>query len=170
MFVLLASGCALHIKTVEQVAEKPPDTYKDTYKSDGSYYYYVESQLQRIMGNPDNAVLYLRKAIERDPDSLYLRRELANLYFASKEKEKALSVIEEALEKDPENIATLIMYGRIKQDLKHIDDAEKAYEKVIAADPKQENTYLLLGGLYIEEGKLTEALQVYERLIENFPG
>ena len=90
MVVLLSSGCALHIKTVEPDAEKPPDKYKDTYKSDGSYYYYVESQLQRIMGNPDNAVLYLRKAIERDPDSLYLQRELANLYFTLKKKGKSI--------------------------------------------------------------------------------
>lgn len=147
-------------------AENPPVSF---FKSDERYFYYIEAQLQKKKGNLSQAVLYLSKTIENDPNSIYLQKELANFYLRGNENENALKVLEEIIKKNPDNLESLIFYGNLKQRLKETDDAKKVYEKVLAADPKQRDIYLLLGSLYLEEENLDDAFRIYEQLVKNFP-
>ena len=80
-----------------------------------------------------------------DPDSLYLKRELATVYLQGKEDENAIGVLEDILEEHPNDVKSLILYGGIQQVRKNTEEAIDAYEKVIAQDPKQEKVYSLLG-------------------------
>ena len=73
-----------------------------------SYYFYTESQLALRQANFDKAVFYLKKAIELDPDSDYLKRELARLYVQQKNYDAALTLTAEILAKHPEDVETLI--------------------------------------------------------------
>ncbi|MFO7972452.1 MAG: tetratricopeptide repeat protein, partial [Desulfobacterales bacterium] len=162
-------GCFPYKKAVPPFSKNLDDTTEHSLAPESRYYYFTEAQLQRKTGNYDKAIQYLNKAIETDPESVYLRLELATLYILIKENQRALNIVEEVIEKEPENINALIMYGKLKQELNQLDDAEAVYEKIIAMDPKQENIYLLLGGLYIQEEKLNRALKIYNQLIQNFP-
>ncbi|WP_207679651.1 tetratricopeptide repeat protein [Desulfonema magnum] len=195
---MLFSGCATSVKKAEpfiqsedtEVAVSPPADIQETpvapadadiveqpdektvayFNPTEQYYYYIEAQLQRKRGHTDKAIYYLKKTIENDPESLYLQRELANLYLRKNDKQSALKLVEKMIGKEPAgSVESLIIYGRLKQELKQTDGAKKAYEKVLADDPKQKEIYLLLGGLYFDEDDLTRAFQVYERLIQNFP-
>ncbi len=169
MVILFFSGCALNKKAAPIAHEKSNEKISNSYKSESGYYYFIEAQLQKKKSNLSEAINYLIKAIEKDPESLYLKRELAILYLYQKDNQKALNVVEGILKKDPNDVKSLIIYGQIKQSLDHIDDAKKAYERVIAIDPKQRNIYLYLGALYMEENDLNSALKVYGSLIQNFP-
>ena len=139
------------------------------HQTDNRYYYFTEAQIQRRMGNLDKAVVLLKKAIEMDPDSLYLKRELATVYLQNKEGENAIGVLEDILKEHPNDVKSLILYGGIQQVRKNTAEAINAYEKVIALDPKQEKVYSLLGGMYLDAGKLDEAKRVFDQLIDHFP-
>jgi len=169
MVILIFFGCFPYKKAAQPLSKNLDETETDSLAPENRYYYFTESQLQRKTGNYDKAIQYLNKAIEADPESTYLRLELATLYLHIKENQRALSIVEKIIEKEPENLNALIMYGRLKQGLNQLDDAEAVYEKIIAIDAKQENIYLLLGGLYMQEKKLNRALKIYDQLIQNFP-
>ncbi len=164
------SGCMANKQAIP-VSKKKPDQKHTTVSQPGnSYYYYMESQLQEKKGDIDKAIRSLKKAIQTNPDSLYLRKELAIFYLQLKESKKALDVLKKIIDKDPENIEALILYGKIEQALDNVADAKSAYKKIISVDPKKENIYLLLGGLYLREKKLEAALRTYKKLVNNFPG
>ena len=136
---------------------------------ENQYYYFTAAQVQRKKGNLDKAILMLRKAIELDPETPYLRRELATVYLQNKEDDKAIAVLKEVLQKHPNDIKALIIYGGTKQVRKEDKDAIVAYEKILSLDPKQQRVYSLLGSLYIDAGDYARARGVFNRLIKNFP-
>ena len=161
-----AVGCMVNpAKTTPSKTE--PKTF---YGPENQYYYFTAAQVQRKKGNLDKAVSLLQKAIELDPGSSYLQRELVTVYLQNKENDKAIEVLEEMLQKNPEDLRSLIIYGGIKQVRKETDDAIAIYEKILALDPKQQRIYSLLGGLYMETGVLERAVEVFNRELENFPG
>ena len=110
------------------------------------YYYFTEAQIQRKKGNLANAIELLKQAIELDPDSLYLKRELATVYLQNKDDANALLILEDILKDHPDDIRSLILYGGINQVRKNNQAAIDAYERVIAADPKQEKSINCWGG------------------------
>ncbi|MBU1397469.1 MAG: tetratricopeptide repeat protein [Proteobacteria bacterium] len=162
--ILFLGGCASFMKYLAADRSKTEDSFPEN-----RYFYFTESQILRNRGNTGLAIEHMKRAVDLDPESLFLKGELVNLYLQEKENEKALAIVEEIIKKDPGNVGALIMFGRIKHSLKQTDDAKMAYEKIIAESPKQQNIYLLLGSLYIEEGNLVKAIAVFEKLITNFP-
>jgi tetratricopeptide (TPR) repeat protein len=167
VFVFFSSGCTQN----SFPKRKPAYGHSLMPQSDNRYYYFTEAQIQRRMGNLDKAIvlLKLKKAIEMDPDSLYLKRELATVYLQSKEDDNAIGVLEDILKEHPNDVRSLILYGGIQQVRKNTEEAINAYEKVIAQDPKQKKVYSLLGGLYLDAGKLDQAKRVFDQLIDQFP-
>ena len=171
-FVAIVAMVAFFISscTREPYTGKTPAPRPHIYhKSDNQYYYFIEAQIQRNQQNLDKAILLLNRALEIDPDSLYLQRELATVYLQNKEDEKALKLLENLLRKKPDDVRGLILYGGIKQVRKENTAASAAYEKVIELDPQQERVYTLLGNIYMENGNLERAKAVFDQLIEHFP-
>jgi len=82
---------------------------------ENQYYYFTEAQVQRKKGNLVKSIELLKKAIELDPDSLYLKRELATVYLQNKDDKNAINVLEEIIEDHPDDVKSLIIYGGIKQ-------------------------------------------------------
>ena len=142
----LATGCTLNTPNVISDETVPAPGFT----SQGQYYYYLESQLQRKRGNLDQALALLKRAIELDPQTLYLQRELAVLLLQKKDEPSALQTLESILQAAPDDIDTLILYGRTQQGLKKNAEAIETFRRVIALDPRQENIYLLLGNLFME--------------------
>ncbi|MCK5204953.1 MAG: tetratricopeptide repeat protein, partial [Desulfobacterales bacterium] len=106
-------------------------------RPENRYYYFTEAEIQIKKGNLAKAIELLKKAIEMDPDSLYLKRELATVYLRNKDDENAINVLEGIIKEHPTDVRSLIIYGGIKQVHKDTQAAIDAYEKVIAEDPKQ---------------------------------
>ncbi len=133
------------------------------------YYYFTRAQLELKNGNIDQALDYMTKALKSEPDSLYLKREIAFLYVEKEDYNSAMEIFSEITEKDPNNIEALIMLGRIKQAQKSYEEAIPAYRKVLELDPKQHDIYLLLGGLFIEKNDASSALNIFNKMIHYFP-
>ena len=105
-----------------------------------------------------------------DPQSAYLKRELAGFWLLKKDTASALTLLDEVLATHPDDIESLILAGRIHQNLDQPKAATEAYSRVIALDPSRQNIYLQLGGMYMDQELWPQAKQVYEQLVKNFPG
>ncbi len=167
MAVLFFTGCMLF----EPSREEPtvPETYFVS-KPPNSYYYFTEAQLWRMKGDLKEAIRHLKMALEMDPDSVYLQREMAILHLQSKNNAGALAVLETLFEKTPEDVEALILYGRIKQNTGKTAEAKEIYKKILSIDPERKTIYLLLGGLYMQDDQREEALKAFEQLVEIEPG
>jgi tetratricopeptide (TPR) repeat protein len=166
----LLSGCA-HIPggppdTAPPAAEAPRD---ESQHPENAYFYFLAAQQEQRAGQLDKAVLLLRKALESEPDSPYLERELATVYIQNKEDEKAIAVLERLIAKHPGDVKGLILYGGVLQGRKQTDAALRAYEKVLVLDPTQEKIYTLVGGLYLEANDMKNAERVLLKMVEQLP-
>ena len=166
--MVLFSGCATP-KTAVKAEPSRPDTAADAPSPENAFYFYSESHLSHKKGDIDAAIDYLRRAIKLDPASVFLKKELIQLYWQNKDDRMANSLVDELISACPDDLESLILYARIKHSLKYFDEAKIAYEKVISKDPKQKNIYMLLGSIYTDEGNLAFALQVYKNLVKEFP-
>ncbi|MDX9787594.1 MAG: tetratricopeptide repeat protein [Desulfobacterales bacterium] len=137
--------------------------------SGAAYYLFTAAQLEKKNGALDRAIVLMKKAIEVDPQTSFLKYELAMLLLSQQDQEGALLVLEGVLEKVPPHIESLMMIGRINQSLNRMEAAQRAYERVIAVDPTREDVYVLLGKIYIDAGQLDKALSTYERLVAKYP-
>ncbi len=175
LFVLTSFvGCPLDQQLVkhsspQQMAHGKERQGTSDNKPAGAYYYYLEAQIQQRMGDADKAVQMMKQAVEKDPDSRFLKKELSRLYIQQKDNQNALQIVEALLKEDPNEVETLTLYGRLMQTMKKMDDAKSAYEKVISIDPNQENIYLILGRIYMDEKDFENAFSVYQRLVKQFP-
>jgi predicted Zn-dependent protease len=70
-------------------------------KPENAYFYFLAAQKERRAGQPDKAILLLRKAMETEPDSAYLQRELATIYLQNKEEERRSASSMACLPKTP---------------------------------------------------------------------
>jgi tetratricopeptide (TPR) repeat protein len=141
-----------------------PDTLEDA----NSYYLYLESQFQRKKGDPERAVFFLELAAARDPDSLFLIRELVVLYLQQSENEKALDIMQRILAAEPDNIDAMIMTATIMKSLQRDAEAIVIYEKVLKMDPERRNIYHLLGKTYLDGGDMENAFRLFEAMSERF--
>ena len=137
--------------------------------TNNAFYLYTESQFREKKGDLEGAMPLLKQAILKDPDSMYLKRELVQLYWQLKDTKNAMMVIEELISQAPENIDNLILYARINHMMKKMDVAKSSYEKILSLAPEHKGIYLMLGGIYSDEGKQDFALQIYQKLIKQFP-
>lgn len=138
-------------------------------KPENAFFFYTESQFRKNKGDLEGALAALKSAMEKDPDSLYLKRELVQIYWQKKDPAGAMTVLKELLAQDPDDLENLILYARINHMVKNMDEAKSAYEKVLVKDPENKGIYLLLGGIYTDEGNLEFAVQIYQKLIRQFP-
>jgi tetratricopeptide (TPR) repeat protein len=171
LLTALCSGCGRYAAApADPLAdERPPAAHLTRELPGNALFHFLSSQRERQAGRTDQAILDLRTAIEMDPASTYLRRELAALYLQNKEEEKALAAIEELLRREPDDVKGLIFLGGIRQMRKESAEAIAAYEKVVGLDPSQERIFSLLAGMHLEAGNLDEAQEVLNRLNARFP-
>ena len=99
-----------------------------------AYYYYAAAQLQKKEGQTDRAIKSLEKAVAADPNTLFLRHELALLHVMQRNQKGALAVVQEILEIDGAHLDSLMLSGRIHQSMKQMDQAKAAYEKILEID------------------------------------
>ena len=170
--LLTLAGCA--VRSVSQVSPEKgfgsagPSKLSPV-NPENAFFFYTESQFRKNKGDLEGALAALKSALEKDPDSLYLKRELVQIYWQKKDPAGAMTVLKELLARDPNDLENLILYARINHMLKNMDEAKAAYEKVLVKDPENKGIYLLLGGIYTDEGNFDFAAQIYQKLIKQFP-
>jgi tetratricopeptide (TPR) repeat protein len=124
------------------------------------------------VGDWDNAILVLNKALQSDPKNLELLKDLAFSYLYDKNYAKALEVVKPLLDRDDADVPTFQIAGNVYKALEETKDAEKMYKKALKKFPNS-------GALLSEYGELLwskkdyDAIGLWEKGIEvdpSYPG
>lgn len=142
----------------------------DSEPSARAYYYFTVAQLKLKQGDINESVWHLKQAIQHNPDSAYLKLEMANLLLIKKEARNALGFVQQVLVKTPDNVQALTLAGRIYQLQNNMDKAIAAYEKVLGSQPSDQGIYLMLGRIYWNHNNFADAERVFEQMTLNIPG
>lgn len=172
-FIFAVNGCGLWKKSSggpeidsmqankQHIEEKPGPG--------NSYYLFMEAELLKARGDLGGAIEFMKMAVENDPNSFFLKKELAILYLHKEENENALAVVEEILEQQPDSVDALVMSATIRKTLDKEADVKETYERVLEIDPKRQNIYQILGKMYFTEGDMDNALRIYDEMLVHFP-
>jgi len=133
-----------------------------------AYSHYIEGILLEKEGKITAAIEAYKKSLEYDPQSRFLRREIAKLYFRSGDLNSGLEILEKLVqenEKDSETNLILAQVYLVKGDRKK---AISCYQNIISYEPENKEALLNLGNL-LSETEPQRALELYERYLNLEP-
>ncbi len=168
---IAAMGCQAGLPPAEQPApsESVLDDAMAVNGSAAAYYYFSVAQMKIKEGALAEAQWLLEKAIQYDPTSVELKMDLADLYLAQHNEDKALALIHQVLADHPKNSGALVLAGRIYQQRNQITEAKGFFERALLNAPNDPDIYLYLGRIYWNENDLANAERVFRRMATQFP-
>lgn len=132
-------------------------------------YLYLESRMRLGQNQPDQAMASLKQAIEADPESSFLRRELIRMVQKQGKKEEALELARSLARKAPHDVENLLLLVRLSKDGTGESELPGLLNQILALDPKNKETYLRLGKIYMENQQFPQALALFTRMVEQLP-
>ena len=165
LLTLLPAGCQAPGTTLQKGSPSKPARPP----SGNSYYFFTQAQIEKEKGRLDQATAWMTRAVAADPDSAYLKRELAILFLMKKENDRARQTVEQLLAVHPGDVDGMILLAGILHHQGDLQGAARLYGQALENDPDQEGLYLVLGNLYTEQQQLESAAGVYEKMTRHFP-
>ncbi len=125
--------------------------------------------IQKDLGNLQEAELYLRKAIELNPNFANAHFNLGNIFIDLDKLQEAELSIRKAIELDPDFENAHSNLAGILKDLGKLKEAELSIRRVIELNPNFANAHSNLGVILRDLGKLKEAELSIRKAIELDP-
>jgi tetratricopeptide (TPR) repeat protein len=172
VLILVGAACAprpIPVKAVDSVDPKKDQALKIYEEVESPYFHYIRSELHMRAGDFDRAIDELIKAVNLDPASSFLKKELITLYLHKRNTAKALKVAQKLVKLEPKDTDALLIEGKLRQMLNQNDEAKEIYLKVLQLDPDQENAYLYLGQILMDSDNTDEAFRLYAKMAKHFP-
>ena len=178
-------------KPVASAPEPPPDKPATTATADHakSYYHFMLARRYKELAEAynrtdyiDRAVAEYKQAIEADPDSLFLRTELAELFSLSGHTAEGIAAAEDVLKKDPDYPGAHRLLSRIYYHMvdsgqggsgiskDNLDKAITHLDALIRVDPNDTDSLLLLGHLYRVGSQPKKAEEIFRKVLQTDPG
>lgn len=139
-----------------------------------AYYHYLSGKLQQQADDFSGALNEFQAALQADPGSREVRREIALTYFHLGEIRRAVEVCRDLIAMAPEDPEGYLLLGRIyygsraQENLR--EKAIKAFEKVVELAPERSEALQSLAELYFEAGEYEASARAFRRLREQNPG
>ena len=116
------------------------------------------------------AIPYLKRATERDPQSVALRLALAHSCLRSSQYQCVLNVHEEILALKPDSAEADMLAAEALDQMGDSAGATKELRAAVAADPNQPNVHFGFGYLLWTEDKWSEAADEFQLELQKNPG
>jgi len=174
--VIAWSGCASMERARPPVQEPeeeslgpppPPDLQDDPIRH--SYAAFALSALHGVHGRYETALDHLQKAIEYDPNSVFLLRRAALLLKQLKRNEEAMAYAEKCALLEPETEEHHLLVGEIAGLLNREDEAIRAYARALEIRPDHTRARLVMTTLLIKNQAYDQALSQLDRVIDQDP-
>ena len=132
-------------------------------------FYYLKARRLANKGDLAQAEAALIAAVEKDPSSSFLKREMIRTLHSQKKSDQALAMAEALVDQDPDNVDNLLILVRLKKGDEYDDALSDILNRILELDPESQSTYLRLGKIYMDTGKSDEALELFTKMVEIFP-
>ncbi len=136
--------------------------------NDARYQVFAGSFLSRV-GAIDDALPYLKKAVELSPKKQTILFELANAQYVKKDFAEAEKVFRTAYELEPLYVDAKKFYIQILVEMKKYDEIERVFKEDLARTPMNIDVRLNLASLYLNTGRRPQALAEIRKAIEIDP-
>ncbi|MCP3941375.1 MAG: tetratricopeptide repeat protein [Desulfobacteraceae bacterium] len=169
--ILSISGCnpGKTISSPQSLSETSPKNTALEESQLPATYFYLESRIHTQNNEIAQAVISLKKAIKKDPDSVFLKRELIRLYLKEKHNDQALILAQNLVDQNPENIDNLLILARLIPPPDQKKQLPGILKKILTLDPKNKETYLRLGNIYMENQNSQKALNLFSKMTKELP-
>jgi tetratricopeptide (TPR) repeat protein len=186
LFLFLAAGAGASQEPAAP-APQPAETSSSTPDHSTAYFHYMLARRYRELAGMSNrsdyidrAVAEYKKAMEADPDSLFLRVELAELYWRMGRIADAVRDAEAVLKINPDQIDAHRLLANLyfrnlsesqpeKVAKESLRKAIEHFEALSRLDPKDADNDLKLGRLYSLNNQRDKAEEVYRRVLNSDP-
>ncbi len=165
----------------QQAASAAPDHAQ-------AYYHYMLARRFRELAGIYNRGDYVERAISEykaamaaDPGSLFLRTELAELYWRVSRVSDAINEAESVLKVNPDDADAHRLLGHIylrnlgqgepdKAASESLAKAIQQFEALVKADPSDTDSYVILGRLYKLSNQGAKAEEAFKKVLGSDPG
>lgn len=120
-------------------------------------------------GRTDEALLYLERALQNDPDNSHANLNLGKLYLESGQMKEGIALLEHANKIDPLNPRTLNYLLEAYAQSGSEKEAERLYRRALSANPRNDQMRIALGLLLDKTGRSAEGLEVLRLALEQYP-
>jgi tetratricopeptide (TPR) repeat protein len=127
------------------------------------------AQQQGAPQQPDPMVLQLEAAVQKDPQNLQLRNDLAQAYL---ERENLMAVFEQTkfvLDKKPEDSRALTYSALVRMAMGEGDEATKMLQRASKSDPKNLDSWVALAWVYAQNNKMQDAEAMIAEAVKQAP-
>lgn len=155
----------------EDNLEKASTLFKQSIKKDqgnDAAYYYL-SNIKSKEESYSDALLYISKALEIDPDNITYLRSQARLYEYTGEKEKAAQIYLSIIDKNPSSTRTYWELANIYLSENKYDKVTEIIDRVEAMKGVGEYTKRTRYEIYKMSGKGKEAMDLLQDLVKEYP-
>src|SRR3990170_7617 len=121
------------------------------------------------LGELGNALRYLLKSQELEPDNTGVRLKLGTIYLLGRQPEKAREQAEFVLKKDPKSLEALGLLAGAANTPRDIDAAVRRLEEARADLGDKAKFHLALGTLYVRQRNVTGAEQAFKEAVAAEP-
>ncbi len=154
---------------IQQPAPGEKQTPAISHTEDSARHHYLLSQLSDKRGETEQAMADLTRAIELDPESSLLKRELVRLHLKMNHMASAMTLAQELVQKDPDNAENLILLVRLKKEDASEKELEFLLNRILELAPGHKESYLRLGKILMNAQRHGEALDLFSRMTREFP-
>lgn len=125
---------------------------------------FIDATREKILGNYENAIGLLKQILKEDKDNHVAFYELARMYDAIGEGNKAISTAKKAIDQAPQNIWYQRFLADIYQKIGKNKDAAKVYETLVKLDPGNDFYYSRWAYFLVRANEIEKAVKVYDAL------
>ena len=116
----------------------------------------------RYSENNEKELIENKNRLLTNPDDTDALQNLASIYHALKENEKAIEIYERLVELKPENHEFRAFLGYLYYENEQLDKAENNLNKALEISAMEPFVLFLLGNVYARKGKISEAVDCYD--------
>lgn len=125
---------------------------------------FIEANREKLLGNWDNAIAKFEEVLEKDKDNAAAAYEMARVYEAKKDLEKAEAFAKKAVEWEGENIWYQMYLADVYQKADKDSEAAAVYQVLTTLQPHNEEFYFKWAYYLVRSSQPEAAIQVYNDL------
>jgi len=134
-----------------------------------AYSYFTMAALEETRTHHKEALAYLKKAIENDPDSVFLKRKMIGYLKTLKDYRGAIEEAKRLVQEDPQDIQNILLLADAYALSGDDEGAIREYQRALDMNPDLRRVRLVLTNVLIKNSKFEMALSHLDRLLQDDP-